>query len=294
MAAVVSINGRLCGEKDAVISVFDHGFLFGDGVYEVVRTYGRQVFLFEPHQKRLRESAARIALPVPFSDEEMMARIRATLDVLPGQAEAYVRILLTRGVGEFTYDPGACPEPTLVIITKPLAVPPASVYEEGVTVSLVDVVRNHPQSVSPRIKSNNLLNNALAMQAALSRGGFEALMRNHRGEIVECSQSNFFMVREGEVLTPPLEAGLLAGVTRGFVFELGRECGIPVREAHVHDHDLDAASEAFLTSTTKEIVPIVRIDDRLVGAGRPGPVTTDLLAAFKRHTGALAGSPITA
>lgn len=292
MRAVVSINGRLCGEHDAVISVFDHGFLFGDGVYEVVRTYGRQVFLFEPHQRRLRESAARLTLPVPFSDEEMLGRIKATVDALPGQDEAYVRILLTRGVGEFSYDPGACPEPTLVIITKALTPPSREVYEQGVTVALVDVVRNHPQSVSPRIKSNNLLNNALAMQAALPRGGYEALMRNHRGEIVECSQSNFFIVRDGEVLTPPLEAGLLAGVTRGFVFQLGRECGIPVREAHIYDKDLETAAEAFLTSTTREVVPIVRIDDRLVGTGRPGPVTADLLAAFRRHTAALAASAI--
>lgn len=286
MTTVVNINGRMCGEQDAVVSVFDHGFLFGDGVYEVLRTYGRRPFLFEAHQRRLRESASRIALPVPLSDEEMLARIHTTIGALPGTGEAYVRMLLTRGVGEFTYDPAACPTPTVVLIARPLEPQPARIYQEGVMVSLVDVMRNHPQSVSPRIKSNNLLNNALAMQAALKRGGFEALMRNYRGELVECCQSNFFLVRGNEVLTPPLEAGLLAGITRAFVFELGRECGIPVREAHLHEDELSTATEAFLTSTTKEIVPVVRVDDLLIGQGTPGPVTRALLSAFRRRSAA--------
>jgi branched-chain amino acid aminotransferase len=283
MTTVVDINGRICGEQDAVISVFDHGFLFGDGVYEVVRTYGRQPFLFEPHQRRMRESAARIQLPFPMTDEEVLARIRGTIDRLPGDGEAYVRLLLTRGAGEFTYDPRACPTPTLVLIARPLAEVPAKVYEQGVTVALVDVVRNHPDSINPLIKSNNLLNNILAMQQAIPRGGYEALMRNHRGEIAECSQSNFFVVRRGEVLTPPIEAGLLSGVTRAFVIELGAAAGLPVRETTLHDEDLDTIDEAFLTSTTKEIVPIVRIDDRVVGAGAPGPVTRQLHAEFRRR-----------
>lgn len=287
MSAIVNINGRICPEQEAVVSVFDHGFLFGEGVYEVLRTYGRQPFLFEAHQRRLRESAQRIGLDVPLSDDEILARIRATIDALDPAGEVYVRLLLTRGVGEFSYDPRACPAPTLVIIARPFTPPPAHIYERGVTIALVDVVRNHPRSVDPRIKSNNLLNNALAAQQAIARGAFEALMRNYRGEIAECSQSNFFIVRGGEVLTPPLEAGLLAGITRAFVFELGKALRIPVHEAILRDEDLATANEAFITSTTKEIVPVVKVDDRSVGDGMPGPVTQRLLAAFREHAAAL-------
>ena len=284
MATAVSINGRLCSERDAVVSVFDHGFLFGEGVYEVLRTYGHHPFLYEAHIRRMRDSAARIALGVPFTDAELLGSVRDTMAVLPDLTEAYVRILLTRGVGDFTYDPKACPTPTLVIIVKPLVGPSPDAYDRGVKVALVDVTRNHPRSVSPLIKSNNLLNNALAMQQALGRGGFEALMRNYKGEICECSQSNFFLVRRGEVLTPPLDAGLLAGITRAFIFDLGRECGIPVRETTLLEADLASAEEAFLTSTTREIVPIVAVDDLKVGTGSPGPVTAALLTAFRRHT----------
>jgi branched-chain amino acid aminotransferase len=282
--AVVFINDRIVGEREAVVSVFDHGFVFGEGVYEVLRTYGREPFLYQRHANRMRESAARIALPVPFSDDHLLGWIRDTIAAAPEIGEAYVRILLTRGAGEFSYDPRSCPSPTLVIITKALVPPPHSATADGVRVALVGVTRNHPFSVSPLIKSNNLLNNALAMQQALGRGAFEALMKNYRGEICECSQSNVFLVRQGEVLTPPLEAGLLAGITRAFVFELGRLSGLPVREATLLETDLATADEAFLTSTTREIVPIVAIDDLRVGPGVPGPVTRRLMAEFRAQT----------
>jgi branched-chain amino acid aminotransferase len=290
MDAVVYVNGRITGPEDAVVSVFDHGFLFGDGIYEVLRTYHRQPFLFEPHARRMRNSAALIALAVPFDDDELLRRVTETLAAFRRPGEAYIRILLTRGAGEFSYDPVACPAPTLVIIVKPHVAPPPEAYERGVRISLVDVTRNHPRSVSPRIKSNNLLNNALAMHEALRRRGFEALMKNYRGEICECSQSNFFLVKDGTALTPPLESGILAGVTRGFVFALGRECGIPVREAVLREEDLEGASEAFITSTTREIVPVTSIDQRLIGSGMPGEMTKRLLAAYRRHAGTLAAT----
>jgi branched-chain amino acid aminotransferase len=281
--AVVNIDGRMCGEHDALVSVFDHGFQYGDGVYEVVRTYGRELFLFGPHVRRLRESAGRIALDVPFSDEGLRARVLETMEAsAPG--ECYVRILLTRGVGDFTYDPRACPQPTLVIIVKGLASLPERLYTGGVAVTRVDVIRNHPASLDPRIKSINLLNNALAMQQALRRGGFEALMTNYKGEIVECSQSNFFVVKQGTVITPPLDAGLLGGITRAFVLDIASALGLPCQQRPLFQGDLDTASEAFLTSTTKEIVPVVRIDERDVGDGRPGPVTQRLHAAFRERT----------
>ncbi len=281
--AVVNVNGRICAEQDALISVFDHGFLFGDGVYEVLRTYGGQLFLVEPHLRRLRESAAMISLDVPFTDAQLLARIDETRAAFGG-GEHYVRVLLTRGVGEFSYDPRACPTPSLVIIVKPLPVQKPEQYAQGVRVALVGVTRNHPTSVDPRIKSINLLNNALAMHEGLRRGGFEALMKNYRGEIVECSQSNFFVVKQGVVTTPPIDAGLLGGVTRAYVLALARDLGLPVEERPLFEGDLETSEEAFLTSTTKEMVPIVAVDERRIGDGRPGPVTTRLLQEFRART----------
>lgn len=284
MAATVNVNGRITGEQDAVISIFDHGFLYGEGVYETLRTYNGRPFLYERHMKRLRRSAAMIVLDVPFTDEEMAGRIRETAAAADlGRAEAYIRVLLTRGVGELTYDPQATPRPSVVIIVKPNVDPPAASFERGVKVCLSPILRNHPGSVSPMIKSNNLLNNALAMQEALRRGGTEAIMRNYRGELTECTQSNLFIVRNGAALTPPVDAGLLPGITREFIFEVGRDVGVEVREEVLRDADLFSADECFLTSTTKEAVPIVQVDDRPIGSGAPGPVTKRLLEGFRRR-----------
>jgi branched-chain amino acid aminotransferase len=197
--------------------------------------------------------------------------------------EAYLRILVTRGVGELTYDPAACPTPSVVVIAKPHVNPSAEAFERGVRVVLVPVVRNHPGSVNPLIKSNNLLNNALAMQDAFRRGGFEGIMRNYRGELAECTQSNLFIVKGGTALTPPIDAGLLPGITRAFLFEVGKEAGIDVREAVLKDEDLFGADEAFLTSTTREVTPIVKVDDAAIGAGVPGPVTQALLRGYRQQ-----------
>jgi branched-chain amino acid aminotransferase len=287
MSIAVNVDGRVCGESDAVVSVFDHGFLFGEGVYEVFRTYGRQPFLFERHAERLRASADRIALTIPLSDSALLARLRDTIAAARLSGEAYVRVVVTRGVGEIVYDPAACPNPSTVVIVKPHTEPPPEVYERGVKIALVPVVRNHPGSVNPRIKSNNLLNNALAMQQAYARGGFEALMRNHRGEICECAQSNVFLVTNGYVRTPPLTAGLLAGVTRAFVLELARTLGVHAREETIEEEDLASADELFITSTTKEIVPVVAVDDLVIGDGVPGPITRKLRAAFAERTAAV-------
>jgi branched-chain amino acid aminotransferase len=283
MAATVNVNGRIAGERDAAISVFDHGFLYGEGVYETMRTYGGRPFLYERHMRRLRRSAQLIVLEVPFTDGELAARIdETTAAAALGGAEAYIRVLLTRGIGELTYDPKATPVPSVVIIVKANVEQPAEVYGRGVKVCLSPILRNHPQSVNPMIKSNNLLNNALAMQDALRKGGSEAIMRNYRGELTECSQSNVFIVKAGAVLTPPVDAGLLPGITREFVMEIARGLGIDAREQTLRPDDLFAADECFFTSTTKEIVPIVQVDDRRIGGGTPGPVTRTLLDAFRR------------
>jgi len=281
MAATINVNGRISDQAHAVVSVFDHGFLYGEGVYETLRTYNGEPFLFDRHMRRLRKSAGLLDLPIPVTDAQLDARFRETMAAAALPGEAYIRLLVTRGVGEMTYDPAACPEPTIVVIVKPHVDPPAEVFAKGVKVSLVPVMRNHPSSVSPVIKSNNLLNNALAMQHALKHGGFEGVMRNHRGELAELTQSNLFVVKNGAAMTPPIDAGLLPGITREFVFEVGAEHGIPVRDAVMRDADLLDADEAFLTSTTRELVPIVQVDDHRIGSGAPGPITQALLRHFR-------------
>jgi branched-chain amino acid aminotransferase len=291
MAAIVNVNGRVSGQTDAVVSVFDHGFLYGEGVYETLRTYNGQPFLFERHMQRLRTSAGMLALAVPLTDGEIDRRFRETVRAAGlGDArsrEAYIRILVTRGVGELSYDPSGCPDPTVVVIVKPQLDPPPDVFANGVRVALVPIVRNHPGSVSPLIKSNNLLNNALAMQEAFRRGGYEGIMRNYKGELAECTQSNLFIVKGGAALTPPIDAGLLAGITRAFLFEVGAEIGVPVHEAVLRDADLFGADECFLTSTTRELVPIVKVDDRVIGSGAPGPISQALLDGYRRKAQAL-------
>jgi branched-chain amino acid aminotransferase len=283
MAATVMVNGRISNERDAVIPVFDHGFLYGEGVYETMRTYSGRPFLYDRHMRRLRRSSAMIALAVPFSDEALASRIDETTSAAGlGGAEAYIRVLLTRGIGELTYDLAATPTPSVVIIVKAQVDPPADAYDKGVPVVIVRIIRNHPGTVNPMIKSNNLMNSALAMQEAHRSGAFEGVMRNFRGELSECTTSNLFIVKDRVVLTPPLDAGLLPGITREFLFEIGRNAGIEVREEVLLDEDLYGADEAFLTSTTRELVPITTVDGQPVGGGRPGPVTKTLLDAFRR------------
>lgn len=288
MAATVNVNGQIFDQEHAVVSVFDHGFLYGEGVYETLRTYSGRPFLFERHMRRLRASAGMIAMPVPLTNEQIAVRFNDTLEAagLTGgsPSEAYIRILVTRGVGDLTYDPAATPHASVVIIVKPHVPLPERVYDEGVSVVMSSIVRNHPGTVNPLIKSNNLMNSALAAQDAVRRGAFEAIMRNYRGDLAECTTANLFIVRNGEALTPPLESGLLAGITREYLLEVAAGAGVPAREVILKDEDLFQADEAFLTSTTREIVPIVRVDERPIGTGHPGPITHALLDAFRAHT----------
>jgi branched-chain amino acid aminotransferase len=283
IGGAVYVNGKVVAAEEAVIPVYDHGFLYGEGIYETLRTYNHTPFLYDRHVRRLRASAAHIDLEVPFADAMLLQWIHETLSAAGVLREAYIRVLLTRGVGELTYELRATPVPSLVIIVKPLEEPPPYVFSEGIRVALVSILRNHPGSVNPIIKSNNLLNNALAMQEAHRRGAEEGLMCNYRGELAECSQSNFFIVRDGAALTPKSHAGLLEGVTRGFLFEVGEEIGVEVREETLFPIDLETADEAFITGTTRELSPVTRIDERPVGSGRPGPVTMKLLEGYQRR-----------
>jgi branched-chain amino acid aminotransferase len=285
--SVVYVNGVISPGDRATVPVFDHGFLYGEGIYETLRTYAREPFLFARHMARLRRSAAFMALDVPYSDDGMLGHVRETMaahDATEFLDEAYIRILLTRGIGELSYNLSATPTPTLVIIVKPYTPPPARTFVDGIRLALVGVRRNHPDALNPEMKSNNLLNNALAMQEAYRSCADEALMLNHAGELAECSQSNFFLVRQGVVLTPPLSAGLLPGVTREFVLQLCGERGVPAREAVLTAADLDTADEAFITGTTREVTPVVSVDGRPVGSGRPGAMTLALLDAFRART----------
>ena len=290
MKGAVYVNGTITPADEAVIPVYDHGFVYGEGVYETLRTYNRIPFLYDRHMRRLRASAAALRLGVPFDDGTLLGWIEDTMDAasrLPeasasGSREAYIRVLLTRGVGELSYDLKATPAPSLVIIVKPFDEPPARMFDDGIRIALVSILRNHPASVNPIIKSNNLLNNAIAMQEAHRKGGEEALMCNYRGELSECSQSNFFLVRDGVALTPRSASGLLEGLTRAFLFEVGRDIGVPVEEATLRPEDIATSQEAFITGSTRELTPVVRIDDQVIGDGRPGPVTKKLLEGFRK------------
>jgi branched-chain amino acid aminotransferase len=286
----VYVNGTITPADQAVIPVYDHGFVYGEGVYETLRTYNRIPFLYHRHMRRLRASAAALRLDVPFDDGTLLGWIEDTMALasrLPdasasGTRESYIRVLLTRGVGELSYDLKATPAPSLVIIVKPFDEPPARMFDDGIRIALVSILRNHPASVNPIIKSNNLLNNAIAMQEAHRKGGEEALMCNYRGELSECSQSNFFLVRDGVALTPRSASGLLEGLTRAFLFEAGRDIGVPVEEATLRPEDIATSQEAFITGSTRELTPVVRIDDQVIGDGRPGPVTKQLLEGFRK------------
>ncbi len=279
----VYVNGTIRPAAQASVPVYDHGFLYGEGVYETIRTYNRVPFLYDRHMRRLRASAGAINLDVPYTNETMLGWIHDTVEAAGPLTEAYIRILHTRGVGELTYDVNATPAPSLVIIVKPLDEQPARIFEQGVKICLVSIMRNHPASVNPIIKSNNLLNNALAMQEANRKGGEEGLMCNYRGELSECSQANFFLVRGGVVLTPKSQAGLLEGITRAFLFDVGKDVGVEVRDETLYPKDLETADEAFITSTTRELSPVTRIDERLIGTGKPGPITMKMLEGYRRR-----------
>jgi branched-chain amino acid aminotransferase len=287
LRGAVYVNGKIAPAAQAAIPVYDHGFLYGEGVYETLRTYNRVPFLYDGHCRRLRASAGHIALAVPFTNEQLLEWISETIAAAGEMADAYIRVLLTRGVGELTYDVQSTPVPSLVIIVKPLDEPAARVFTEGIRLALVPILRNHPGSVNPIIKSNNLLNNALAMQEANRRGAEEGLMCNYRGELSECSQANFFMVRGGVAFTPQSGAGLLEGLTRSFLFDVGKDVGVEVREERLFPQDLETADEAFITSTTRELSPVTRIDDHVVGSGKPGAVTLKLLEGYRRRARAI-------
>jgi branched-chain amino acid aminotransferase len=281
MGFFASIDGVIAPAAEARVSILDNGFTFGDAVYETLRTYGGRPFAVGRHLRRLRASAARIGVEIPLADGELRARLDELL-ARAGNRESYIRWIISRGVGDISYNFDRVKGPTVAMVVKPYQAFPDTFYDEGIPVSLVSIRRNHPDALDPAIKSCNLLNNLLATREAQSKGAFEALLLNQSGELAEGAGSNVFVVKKGEALTPPLSAGILAGITREVLFELSAAAGVPMREAALRPAALLDADEAFITSSLKELGPIRTVDGRRIRAC-PGPVTRTLLNAYRSY-----------
>jgi len=283
MALKVYINGKLCPKEDAKISVYDHGLLYGDGVFEGIRSYGGRVFKLAEHLDRLWDSARALWLEIPISKQQMGRAIEETL-ATNGIKDGYIRVLVTRGSGTLGLDPNKCSDPQVIIIADRIELYPQELYERGLEIITVSTIRNHPAALNPRVKSLNYLNNILAKIEGLQAGCIEALMLNHKGEVAECTGDNLFLVRGGRIYTPPIDAGILEGITRDAVIGLARDSGIEVLEVGLTKHDVYIAEECFLTGTAAEVIPVVKVDSRPIGAGTPGRVTRDLMAKFHELT----------
>ncbi len=273
------MNGTIGSE--AYISVLDHGFLFGDSVYEVVVTHKGIVCFMKPHLKRLRRSADGLCLQIPWTDQTLMEEINRTIREA-GNQESYIRIMITRGEGEIDIDPTSCTHPRYIILVKETQGYPQSHYEKGINISLVSVIRNAKDAVNPGIKTGNYLNNVLAKLEANRKGAQDALMLNNQGHLTECTTSNFFFVTEGRILTPSLNCGILAGITRDVVLQIAEENGILIEEGEWPPETLEKAEEAFVTGTVKKVMPVTHLDGHPVGDGSPGPVTRQLMRLYDR------------
>ncbi len=282
MSGWAYVDGRFVPKEEASVSVYDHGFLYGDGVFEGIRVYGGRVFKLHEHVRRLYDSAKTILLEIPMPPEEMKRVIVETVR-RNGLRDAYVRPIVTRGRGDLGIDPRKCTRPTVVVIVDRIQLYPERAYREGLRVVTATHRKNASDALNPRIKSLNYLNQVLARIEANLAGADEALMLNHQGYVCEGSADNVFVVRGGEVWTPPDHVGILRGVTRDTVLEVARELGIPAFERAFTLHDVYTADEVFLTGTGAEIGPVVSVDGRVIGSGRPGPVTLRLLEAYRER-----------
>ncbi len=286
----IYIDGKLCDEKNAKISVFDHGLLYGDGVFEGIRAYNGRVFKLKEHIDRLYCSAKAILLTIPMSHEQMS---KAVVDTCRKNnlRDGYVRLVVTRGVGTLGLNPNKCEKPSVIIIADKIQVYPPAMYQRGMDIVTVATTRNLHSAVNPAIKSLNYLNNILAKIEANNAGVEEAVMLNSEGFVAECTADNIFIVKGNQLMTPPLSAGALYGITRGVVMELARENGLLATEPTLTRYDLFNADECFLTGTGAELIPVVKIDGRVIGAGKPGPITKDLVNRYHALT-KVSGEPI--
>jgi branched-chain amino acid aminotransferase len=279
MPRTIFMTDRLVPESEARLSVFDHGLLYGDGVFEGLRAYAGKVFRLEAHIDRLFDSARAICLEIPLSKAAVAKAVTDTL-AANGLADGYVRLVVTRGAGSLGLDPNKTSHPQVIVIADTISLYPREFYDKGLRIVTAATQRTQSAALSPRIKSLNYLNNIMAKLEGLQAGCVEALMLNHKGEVAECTGDNIFVVRSGRLLTPPPDAGILEGITRNAVMELAVAAGIECREATLVRHDLYTADECFLTGTAAEVIPVVEIDGRKIGAGVPGPVTGRLTRDF--------------
>lgn len=282
MPQKVWLDGRLVDRADAKVSVYDHGLLYGDGVFEGIRVYHGRIFECDAHLDRFFHSAKAVRLTIPLSREQLKEAMEETIRA-NNFTDCYIRMVATRGVGSLGLSPVRCEKPSVFIIADLLELYPRQMYENGMAIITSSVIRNHPNAISPRVKSLNYLNNILAKIEAIDAGVSEAVMLNHEGNVTECTADNIFIVRSGQVQTPTTADGILEGVTRKVMIELCRKLQIPCVEKTLQRLDLYVADECFLTGTGAELIPVTRIDGRQIGTGQPGPITVRLLEAFHRH-----------
>jgi branched-chain amino acid aminotransferase len=281
MPLQIYISGKYFDKDNAKISVYDHGLLYGDGVFEGMRAYSGNVFRLTEHIDRLYESALAICLKIPMSKSDMIAAVNKTLEI-NSLKDAYIRLVVTRGAGSLGLDPNRTSDPQIIIIADHIALYDPKFYEEGLKIITASTIRNHPAALSPRIKSLNYLNNIMAKIEGLQAGCMEAIMLNHKGEVAECTGDNIFIVKRGELLTPPKDAGILEGITRNAILDLAQSLNIPTKEISLTRHDLFVADECFLTGSAAEVIPVVSIDNRSIHDGCVGPVTKKLMSEFKK------------
>jgi branched-chain amino acid aminotransferase len=286
----IYIDGKYYDEQSAKISVFDHGLLYGDGIFEGIRAYHGRVFKLKEHIDRLFYSAKSILLSIPLSHEEMMRAVVSTCRENQIR-DGYIRLIVTRGVGGLGLNPNRCKHPSVIVIADKIQLYPVEMYERGLDIITVPTVRNLHSALNPAIKSLNYLNNILAKIEANQGGCEEAIMLNSEGYVSECTGDNIFILKAGQMFTPPLSAGALYGITRGVVIELAQQQGIAVSEPNLTRYDMFNADECFLTGTGAELIPVVKIDGRVIGNGKPGPVTKSLVEKYKALT-KVSGEPI--
>jgi len=286
----IYLNGKIVPENEAVVSVFDHGLLYGDGVFEGIRAYHGKVFRLNEHIDRLFRSAMAIALNIPLTREQLAAAVVETCKA-NGISDGYIRLIVTRGVGSLGLNPYLCKEPQIIIIAGAIQLYPKELYQTGMNVVTVGTIRNHVEAINPRIKSLNYLNNVLAKIEAINAGVMECIMLNPQGFVAEASGDNIFVIRGNKLLTPPVWCGALEGITREVVMELAPSLGLTVKEDVLTRYDLYTSDELFLTGTAAEIISVVNVDRRVIGSGSPGPKTQHLLKAFGEET-RKTGTPI--
>ena len=287
---LIYIDGEFLPKAEAKVSVFDHGLLYGDGVFEGIRSYNGRVFKLDEHLERLYDSAKSIMLQIPIPIETMKETVLETLR-RNHLTEAYIRLIVTRGVGDLGLDPDKCPKPSIIIIADKIVLYPQKFYEDGLEIVTASVRRNYAEAINPRIKSLNYLNNILAKIEGKQAGAEEVLMLNVEGYVVECSGDNIFWIKNEILVTPPVHMGILEGVTRNSVINLARDAGTHVEERVFTRHDLYIADECFLTGTAAEVIPVVKIDRRAIGDGQPGKITQRLISAFRQYANS-SGTPI--